>query len=364
MATDLVRTARHWDESHARFSGAKSGLFWWEVPGVQEHINARISGDPTVGWLEYTVESHFADRLPLDKCLSLGCGVGHLERTLARLGAFRQCDAYDISDASITLARKAAKEQGFHSIDYQVADANRLILPITTYDAIWINGAMHHFRELEYISQQLSRSLKPGGLLVLNEYVGPARFQFPERQKQLVNLCLQLLPARYRTLVDQAVELELERNPLNKGLLWFFSRVVDKAREGDLLGVIQRRLRAYRAQKSGTSVQRSAAPFPSCSSVVTTDPSEAVRSDEIVPILRKDWQIVERRDWGGNISQFLFSGIAGNFAREDPCSQRLVEMLLEIEDVLLECGEFQSDFAYIAARPRQALIQPEAGSFG
>jgi hypothetical protein len=47
------------------------------------------------------------------------------------------------------------------------------------------------------------------------------------------------------------------------------------------------------------------------------------------------------------------AGIAGRFSTEDQLSQALLKMLINVEDTLLQAGEFKSDFAYIVARPKQ-----------
>jgi len=268
-----------------------------------------------------------------------------------QLHPFQHCDAYDIAEGSIRAATKLAEAEGFDNIIYHVADVNKVTLPSESYDAVWIASAMHHFEALEHICQQIRKALKSKGLLVLNEYVGPNRFQFPSRQKEVANLCLHLLPARYRVTVQEAVSLELERTPFKKGARWFISRLIDKAKDGDLAGAIQRRLLAYKAKLSGQSPEKKFVTFPSPRDVIAADPSEAVRSDEIVEVLQRDFEIVEEKEWGGNVLQFLLAGIAGNFSNEDPCSQALLRMLISIEETLLQCGEFESDLAYIVARP-------------
>jgi hypothetical protein len=92
--------------------------------------------------------------------------------------------------------------------------------------------------------------------------------------------------------------------------------------------------------------------FPSRRDVIRTDPSEAVRSDEIVAVLQRDFDIMEKKDWGGNVLQYLLAGIAGHFSAENELSQALLKMLFNVEDTLLKCGEFKSDFAYMVARPK------------
>lgn len=353
-SSKLRATDEHWSSHTTLFGGRTSGLFWWEAGStIEASINRRISGNPDNSWLQYTVDRHFSDRLPLERCLSLGCGDGALERSLSQMGVCRTCDAFDVAEGSIDAARTSARMIGLErTLNYTLADVNTLILPPATYDAVWIHSAMHHFEALEYVCEQIAQTLKPGGLLILNEYVGPSRFQFPDRQKQVINLCLQLLPTRYRTVIQEAVTLELRRSPQSKGARWLVSRGWDKVRDGDVWGVIQRRVSAYRA-RNGNAMRQAKVTFPSARDVIAADPSESVRSGEILTILPRYFDILEKRDWGGNIMQFLLSGIAGNFTDESPCSESLLLMLLDIESTLITCGEMTSDFSYIVARPRE-----------
>ncbi len=347
-------TAQEWDEHQKdRAEKASDGLIWWEAgPAIDEHINCRITGDAKEGWIQYTLRTRFQGKLPVDNCLVLGCGTGHLERDMASLGAFKHCDAYDISPGSIETATSLAREAGYSHIDYQVADVNDLVLPAGQYDTVWISAAMHHFSALEFVYQQIRQSLKADGLLVMVEYFGPNRFQFPQRQKEVADLCLRLLPERYRTLRPQAIERELERGPMNKGLRWSASRVVAKTREGDLPGVLMRRLTAYRAKYTGSTPTKESVSFPTESSVAADDPSEAVRSAELLTVLKQHFEIVEMTGFGGNIIQYLLKDIAGNFSADDQNSQSLLRMIQMIEQTLIQCGEFEDDFAYIVARPK------------
>ena len=127
--------------------------------------------------------------------------------------------------------------------------------------------------------------------------------------------------------------------------------VVGQGSGWDLLGVIQRRWKTYRAIWGHRPLVKAEVMFPSPRDVVAGDSSEAVRSSEIVGVLQSQFEVVERKDWGGNLIQFLLSGIAGNFDDQDSTAQSLLRLLLEIEETLLQAGEFESDYAYIVARP-------------
>lgn len=352
QAEEFSLTADHWSENSRQRASEKVGSeFWDDLPEVQRYFNSRISGDPLIGPVPYALEAHFRGKLPLARCLSLGCGSGWLERHLATLGAFEVCDAVDVSAGSIQQARQHAAAAGIKGINYQVADINRLVLEPGSYDAIWVFAAMHHFEELEHVAEQIRSALKPGGLLILFEYVGPARFQFPERQKEITNHCLHLLPARYRAPMQGVILRELQRNPLKKGPRWLVSRLITKTRDGDIVGVLRRRLRAYRSLRSGNQVLFESIVFPSRSDVISVDPTEAVRSEEILPVLQRHFEILEKKDAGGNILQFLLTGIASHFSTGDETALKYLRMICNIEAALIDTGELKSDFAFVVAKP-------------
>lgn len=137
----METTAQHWSSHTASYTGRNAGLFWWEAgPELHRHIDWKITGNPVINWVPYTLSKYFGDRLPLARCLSLGCGDGFLERGLARCKAFDQCDAYDVAEGSLEIARKLATDEGFNNINYSCADINNIALPASTYDSVWIHS--------------------------------------------------------------------------------------------------------------------------------------------------------------------------------------------------------------------------------
>lgn len=349
MTANLQRTAEHWATSWDR----QLGLHWTDLAAVQSRLNRRVSGHDDEDWLAYTLRRHFVGRLPLARCYSLGCGHGEVERRLAGLDAFVRCEASDLSPGAIAEARNAAAAEGLNSITYEVNDANSLALAHQTYDAIWAHASVHHFEQLEHAFVQVEQALKPGGLFILNEYVGPNRFQFPSAQRQAIQACLDLLPPAYRQLSPQVAQARLSGDGRQTVLPSDLpQRLLDKWRDGDLLAAVGRRLRLLRAAHAGAPLAKTTASLPTARSVIAVDPSEAVRSAEIVPLLRQHFDIVEYKPLGGTILQFLLADIARNFQR-DEAGARLLEMLFAIEDALLDAGHLESDFAYIVAAPKR-----------
>lgn len=347
---DRKRVSEVWS-SYAQTSVlGKSGLYWWEAgPEIDFRINRNISGDQECDYTTYTLEKYFQNKLPFEYCLSLGCGGGSLERSLARQGAFQQCDAYDIADGAIEVAKSLAAEHNYGHINYQAEDINTLDLPSERYDSVWIQGAMHHFENLEHICGEIDKSLKLDGLLILNEYVGPNRFQFPERQREIVNLCLYLLPRKYRTVTQQGMKNIIDTT---RGLGWYATRLFTKIKEGDLLNTIRNRIMLLRRVLKQEVIYKEEIKFPTVGDVIAADPTEAVRSEEIISLVGKYFDIVEKKDLGGSILQFLLDGIAAKFSKEDQDSQDLLRLLITIEETLMRLGELESDFAYVVARKR------------
>ena len=102
MSQKTAHTAAYWNQ-HTTTQGMQ-GSYWLELASTQQRMTTKISGDATVDAVLYTIQRHFDGRLPLARCLSLGCGEGRLERRMAQLGVFVECDALDIADQSLAAA--------------------------------------------------------------------------------------------------------------------------------------------------------------------------------------------------------------------------------------------------------------------
>ncbi|MDI9548519.1 MAG: class I SAM-dependent methyltransferase [Chloroflexota bacterium] len=345
---DLKRTARHWGSDPWNSSEI---VFWTQLASVQRRLAMKECGKPDGNWVDHILETYFTGRLPLQRCLSLGCGRGRVERQWADRRAFVACDAYDISPNSIAEAEVLATEAGYDGINYAVADINQIELPSQHYDAALAVSSAHHFSDLEHVFAQVASALKPDGLFVLHEYVGANRFQFGARQREVIEACLHLIPTEYRMLraSKRSNTADSPKQSQQRDIGWFFRRTLDKLREGTLLSTAGRYWRRHRAIAAGERPVKETA-LPTLRSVIAVDPSEAVRSAEILPVLETLFEIVEYRPLGGTILQFLLADIAGNFV--DEAGEQLLEILFQLEDALMASGDLPSDFALIVARPR------------
>jgi SAM-dependent methyltransferase len=280
--------------------------YFWNITAVGVRANTLITGDPNLDYTAYVAAKYLAPLQPLHG-LSLGCGAGQKELSWTDRCRFAALDAFDLSPSRIAYARSQAEAAGRTEINYQVGNASDVALPTAHYDVVFADQALHHFSPLEPLLLQIQHALKPRGYLIASEFVGPSRFQWTDRQLEVINGVLAILPHRYRR----------------------------RWTDGGLKSKVHR---------------------PSWLTMTLGDPSEAIESASIVPLLEEHFEIVERRDYGGTIVHMLFDDIAANFVDSDGAAKsdeakQLLQLCFQIEDVLIELGELESDFALLVCRP-------------
>jgi SAM-dependent methyltransferase len=297
-------TAEHWgEEARTKVEGDEwLGLYWQSHALTQRHISRAIAGGADENWVNFTKRRFFPKRASL--ALSLGCGSGALERHALGVDMAERFDAYDISPEAVQVAREEAERAGYGDrTAYEARDLNVIELEPDRYDAVFATQTLHHIEALEHLLDQVRGSLTARGLFVVNEYVGPVRFQFPDERLPLMNELLLALPETHR------------RN----------------LRTGDLINEIVR---------------------PDEREVKRVDPSESVRSDEILGLIEERFEIVYRADFGGTLLQFVLADIAGNFDPADPKDVAMIDLVCLYEKTLIDQGVLPSDFVYLVAKRR------------
>jgi len=280
------------------------GLHWTHLPAVRRAICRRVSGSDTVdplSWFFARVATEAT--LPLRRVLVLGCGTAGNERTVCERGWAREAVAFDLSAKALKAAQASAS--GVIGVRHVQADMDNLPLgqdPFLPghYDAVLGISSVHHCSRLQSLFGTLRQLLVPGGWLFLNEYVGADRFQFPDSQvRHIARVASTLLPPLMTTLQ----------------------------------GVHKNGFRA-----------------PSVEEVVAVDPSEAVASSQILPLMAEHFETVLYRPFGGALLHFLLGNVAQNFI--DPAGARLADILVAAEEELYRQHELPEDFACVIARAR------------
>jgi SAM-dependent methyltransferase len=319
-------------------------------------------------WFErWAVQHVLGDRAPVKSCLSLCCGFGEIERILARLGAFEHCRAVDLAGPAIDAAREAAMTEGLTQIDYEVTDVEAIELEPNSVDLVWANGALHHLARLDHVVGEVHRALRPGGLLVANEYIGPDHQQLGPRESELVNATIHLIPLELRGQSEATLVPAAFKGPrwLELAYRGVTGRLPDKAdappwqRRAVALrhAVSPSRLLGQRPRRFGRVWDNNPWYYRH------VDPSEGVRASEIVGALRRVFGEIEVRPYNGSLLAYaLDRRFYESFDAADESHQLLLDTLTSLEQGLIASGELPPHHAALVAYKRLRTSSAPVGT--
>jgi SAM-dependent methyltransferase len=297
---EVSRVSQYWEQQFAR-NRADTSL-WTNNLAVARHIYRLISGGSEEHWLSWFFNHYIENGMVFERSLSVCCGDGAHELSLAQTGRVQFIRGFDVSKGAITHAissfEKAAIPKGRYA--FEVADADNLQME-GRFDLILSTGALHHVTALETLLSRLSSMLDPKGYFVVLEYVGPNRFQWTDAQLNVINDILRQLDPRY---LKENKRIELGRPPI-----------------ADMMKI---------------------------------DPSEAVRSEDILRLLPEYFAIEYFRNFNGTIMHQLYPLLDARLTNTDtPDFDSIVRMILLIEDLLIRAHVLPSDFAFAICRSRE-----------
>ena len=251
---------------------------WEEEWGLAPFLAARMAA-------ARALENRAVSGAPHRSAIDVLAARGPFER-VALLGGDREDEAeawlratsggsLDVVEASPhRIARLRPRLQGFgERVRLDCQDLNFLALPRERYDLVIAASGTFRVANLEFYLDEIAQALRPGGLLAVISYVGERRQLYAPARLALVNAALAEIPERFR---------------LDGGA-----------------GI-------------GPANQDTIAPFG------------AVRSDEILPLARARFEVVEERLAGRLFPLYLYLDMAG-LEREAP---EILERLLVREQEL------------------------------
>lgn len=268
---------------------------YWLIPEVTKKWNKMISGKEDENYAEYITRKYFRNQSNI-KILSLGCGSGSNEIKFAKHPEYVEIIGVDIATKLIEKANINAREKKYSNLNYEVKNIYETEFEDEYFDMILFHSSLHHFHNLDFLlGQKIKKIIKKNGLIVIHEYVGPNRIQWSKEQLNETNSILKMIPDEYK------------RRFKLKNL----------------------RTKAYRPGKLR---------------MIISDPSEAVESENILPMLHKYYETIEEKKLGGNIIMPLFKDIAHNFLDESAQTKKSIEFIFEKENAFLK--DHSSDFIF------------------
>jgi len=96
--------------------------------------------------------------------LDVGCGSGYSTELLVKEFEPKELVAFDIMPEQVALA----KQRGLPANIF-LADVTDTELPFSSFDAVFVFGILHHVPEWRGALKEISRVLKPEGVLLIEE---------------------------------------------------------------------------------------------------------------------------------------------------------------------------------------------------
>ncbi len=155
----------------------------------------------------------------------------------------------------------------------------------------------------------MHRVLKPSGLLIFDEYVGPDHHQHPPELLEILDRINACLAESYRRDFESGVPRErVDPTPL----AWML---------------------AY-------------------------DPTEGAHASRILPLTYRYFEVIERCDYGSAVLRPFFSRILTNWNFEDPRDQTIARLIILLDHELTRHGVVPTHQTLVVARPRPEPLPP------
>ena len=288
MLTKMKTIADHWGT--IKYVQDKKTR-WWQFPAILRHINARVCGRPVEGFSQGLIEllKEKGGHERYDSGIAVACGSGQKEMNLIRQGIVNRFFLFDLSQERVRQGKELAQKYG---IAERVCfmDENPLhSLPPGSVDFVHWNNALHHMFDAEEAVHQSRWLLRPGGVFLMDDFIGPNRFQWKDECLEVATWLRRQLPPHYL------------QHPSEPG------------------------------QVLPTAISR-----PDPSALMSIDPSEAADSEKILPSVYKVFRDAEIRMTGGIIYHLALNDVLANMDEER--DRELLEMMLDLDEKCSDMG--------------------------
>lgn len=293
--TSQQQAANYWNATHAVDGG--DGVNFLNHPMVAGYTAIRAVGI-WVGHIDIVIAELRTKTRPGARILSPGCGAGNKELALARALPDRYIIGGDIATAALQTGREAAARAGLSNIEFVEQDFNDLHLDPQSLDAVAGLGALHHVEKLEHFWAECQRALRPGGVILGQEYIGADRFQWSDTQIAEANRVLRdMVPEEHKVHHRAVVRTPIEQ-------------------------------------------------------MMALDPSEAVRSSELLPTLKASGlELAGYASAGGALLQPVLDYQIHTYNPSDWAHNLVLARLFAEEDRLMKEGILSDAFCMFVTKP-------------
>jgi SAM-dependent methyltransferase len=143
-----------YEERARTIFGERADLYTTSASHTDQQVLGRVVeiADPKADW----------------RVLDIGTGTGHT--ALAFAPHVREVVGLDLTEEMLREARKLAQERGIDNATFRVADVHRLPREFeASFDLVTCRRAAHHFSDIDRALAEMVRTLRSGGLLLIDD---------------------------------------------------------------------------------------------------------------------------------------------------------------------------------------------------
>ncbi|MBM3707423.1 MAG: class I SAM-dependent methyltransferase [Actinobacteria bacterium] len=272
------------------------GQYWNNIPQVLRYICKKFTGDENKWWIEDFRERYAVQ--PFKHGLFLNCGDGRWEREFIDKNIVESATAFDISP---DLLKKADSLKEKRSINYILADANKIRFKKSSFDLVVNIAALHHVQYINRLCEILLLSLKSDGYLVSFDYIGPYRNQY-----SFIN--------------------------------WLLIKIINNS--------------------LSENIRKLNLGYPHLPTMLKQDPTEAIHSNLILKTIYRFFDIIERNDAGGGIAYTIFTHnpkLLDEKVLDLPQTRLDINQVLKLDHALSKLRIIPNFFSYLIAKPKKDL---------
>ena len=254
---------------------------WWDSPIILRQCESLITGDRDINLYEFLEREHSLANL--QKGLSI---CNRLRGTEDNFIKYHTCRSFDAISDPADIVRLLTGPRDFKR---------------SHYDLFLCIDLLNHIGDLRAFLEDISNTLKDAGTIVALEYIGPACFQWSEKETGLADMIYRALNSQS----DVSVPSELPLLDISAH---------DHDNDGDM--------------------------------------ESAINSEKVIPMLQKVFDIVDVRYFGGPFYELLLNRILHRLDQRNEKDVRLISTIIQCEQILIKEKIFQNAYAMIIAKKK------------
>jgi len=127
----------------------------------------RTSRSPIFAVERYIIFNGLDKTRPEGRLVDVGCGPGYLAARISRKYPELKVTGLDISEVTLTIAKRNWPSDEYDNLEFLVADAQQLPFSDSSVDFIVSSLSLHHWQDARKALSEIYRVLMPGGRFLI-----------------------------------------------------------------------------------------------------------------------------------------------------------------------------------------------------